>query len=178
MKYYAVQVKTRSEEKYIALYRAMYPGRPLKLYFPKRSISLRRRGIMVQDTPPVFPGYIFIEIDSEDDILKYKREFRKIDGFYHFLKSNMNICPLQDKDLETALHFIKRAGPVAGKSRVYFDANSRIVVASGPLMGLEGKIVKVNRRKGRVKIKLDLYRDSFSIDLAIEFIEPSGGKNP
>ena len=69
-----------------------------------------------------------------------------------------------------ALHFIKKIGPVAGKSKVYFDENSRIVVTEGPLMGLEGKIVKVDKRKGRAKIKLDLYDDSFAIDLAFEVI--------
>ena len=64
-------------------------------------------------------------------------------------------------------------GPVAGKSRVYFNENSRIVVVDGPLLGLEGKIIKVDKRKGRAKIKLDLYDDSFSIDLAFETIEPA-----
>jgi transcriptional antiterminator NusG len=173
MKYYAVQVKTRGEEKYIALYRALYPGRPVEIYFPKRSINLRRKGVMTAETPPIFPGYIFVEVGGEDDIMKYQREFRRTDGFFRFLKSNQNICPLQDKDLEIVLHFIKRAGPVAGKSRVYFDENSRIVVADGPLMGLEGNIIKVDKRKGRAKIKLDLYGDSFSIDLAFEVIEPA-----
>jgi transcriptional antiterminator NusG len=37
-------------------------------------------------------------------------------------------------------------------------------------MGLEGSIIKVDKRKGRAKIKLDLYNDSFSIDLAFEVI--------
>jgi len=53
---------------------------------------------------------------------------------------------------------------------VYFNEDSRIVVVEGPLMGLEGRIVKVDRRKGRAKIMLDLYNDSFSIDLAFEVI--------
>jgi transcriptional antiterminator NusG len=62
-------------------------------------------------------------------------------------------------------------GPLAGKSKVVFDENSRIVVIEGPLSGLEGKIIKVDKRKGRAKIKLDLYDDSFSIDLAFEVLE-------
>jgi transcriptional antiterminator NusG len=80
---------------------------------------------------------------------------------------------LEDRDLEIVLHFIKRVGPVAGKSKVYFDENARIVVTDGPLMGLEGKIIKVDKRKERAKIKLDLYDDSFCIDLAFEIIEPA-----
>ncbi|MDR3147356.1 MAG: antitermination protein NusG, partial [Treponema sp.] len=92
------------------------------------------------------------------------------DGFFRFLKSNQDISPMADRDLEVALHFIKNVGPVAGKSRVYFNEDSRIVVVEGPLMGLEGRIIKVDKRKRRAKIKLDLYNDSFSIDLGFEVI--------
>ncbi|GHV16710.1 hypothetical protein FACS189493_3040 [Spirochaetia bacterium] len=171
MKYYAIQVKTRSEEKYINLYKAMNPTSPVEIHFPRRSIDIRRKGAVIRGTPAIFPGYIFVELDNDDDIHKYQWEFRKTDGFFRFLKSNQNICPLLDTDLEVVLHFIKRVGPVAGRSKVYFDENSRIVVMDGPLMGLEGKIIKVDKRKGRAKIKLDLYDDSFSIDLAFDVIE-------
>jgi transcriptional antiterminator NusG len=170
MKYYAIQVKTRAEEKYIRLFNALHPDISLKIYFPKRKIDIRRKGILLQSTPAVFPGYIFVEIDEYDDILKYHWDFRRTEGFFRFLKSNQNIRALHNKDLEVVLHFIKNVGPLADKSKVYFDKNSRIVVTEGPLMGLEGKIIKVDKRKGRAKIKLDLYDESFAIDLAFEII--------
>jgi transcriptional antiterminator NusG len=170
MKYYAIQVKTRAEEKYIKLFKALHPEITVNIYFPKRQIDIRRKGKIIHSNSGIFPGYIFIEIAEGDDLYNYHWDFRTTDGFYRFLKSNQNICTLLDKDLELVLHFIKNVGPVAGKSKVYFDENSRIVVMEGPLMGLEGKIIKVDKRKGRAKIKLDLYDDSFSIDLAFELI--------
>jgi transcriptional antiterminator NusG len=178
MNYYAVQVKTRGEEKYIKLFRAQHPDCGVKIYFPKRKLTVRRRGAMVQTTPAVFPGYIFVEIDDTDSVYRYHWLFRKTDGFFRFLRSNQNIRPLADKDLETALHFIKKTGPLAGISKVYFDENSRIVVVEGPLAGLEGSIIKVDKRKGRAKIKLDLYDDSFAIDLGFELIEPAAQPKP
>jgi transcriptional antiterminator NusG len=170
MQYYAIQVKTRSEEKYIRLFKALHPDITLPLHFPRREIDIRRKGIVRKSVRAIFPGYIFIELEEDDDILKYHWSFRRTDGFFRFLRSNQNISPLADRDLELVLHFIKKAGPLAGKSRAYLNENSRIVVTEGPLMGLEGKIVKVDKRKGRAKIKLDLYDDTFSIDLAIEII--------
>jgi transcriptional antiterminator NusG len=168
--YYAVQVKTRSEEKYIKLLRAMHPEVAFPIYFPKRRIDIKRKGLISQSTPAVFPGYIFVEVDEGEDIRRYQWSFRRTDGFFRFLKSNRDISPMTGRDLEIALHFIKNVGPVAGKSRVYFNENSRIVVVEGPLMGLEGRIIKVDKRKKRAKIKLDLYNDSFSIDLGFELI--------
>jgi transcriptional antiterminator NusG len=172
MKYYALQVKTRSEDKYIKLLKALHPDIPFPLYFPQRQIDIRRKGRVSTSIAPVFPGYIFVEAGDEEDIRRYQWSFRRTDGFFRFLRSNQNITPLADRDLELALHFIKKVGPLAGKSKVYFNENSRIVVTEGPLMGLEGQIIKVDKRKGRAKIKLDLYDDSFSIDLAFELINP------
>jgi transcriptional antiterminator NusG len=168
-KYYALQVKTRAEDKYIRLFKALHPEVPFPLYFPQRRIDIRRRGLVRQSMAAIFPGYVFVETEDED-ILAHQWAFRRTDGFYRFLRSNQHICPLENRDLELVLHFIKRAGPVAGVSRVYFNENARIVVVEGPLMGLEGKIIKVDKRKRRAKIKLDLYDDSFAIDLAFEVI--------
>jgi transcriptional antiterminator NusG len=173
MNYYAIQVRTRWEEQYIKRLKAMHPEIAVPMYFPQRRLDIRRQGHIVKSNAPVFPGYVFIEIADEDSILNYHWEFRRTEGFFRFLRSNQDIHPLTGKDLAVVLHFVKRVGPIAGKSKVYFDENSRIVVVEGPLMGLEGQIVKVDKRKGRAKIKLDLYDDSFAIDLAFEMIETS-----
>jgi transcriptional antiterminator NusG len=169
MDYYAIQVKTRGEEKFMRLFKALNPSAEFSMHFPQRRIDIRRRGAIRQSTAPVFPGYIFIEAEQEE-IVAGQWEFRRTDGFYRFLKSNRNITPLANRDLELVLHFIKKTGPIAGISRVYFNENARIVVVEGPLMGLEGRIIKVDKRKKRAKIKLNLYDDSFAIDLAFEVI--------
>lgn len=152
------------------LFRAQNPEITLPLHFPQRCLDLRRGGKIVPSRLAVFPGYVFLEMSDDDNILRYQWAFRKTDGFFRFLRSNQNITPLQNRDLELALHFIKNPGSLAGKSKVFFDENSRIVVISGPLSGLEGRIVKVDKRKGRAKIKLDLYDDSFCVDLAFEVL--------
>jgi len=179
MNYYAIQVKTRSEEKFIKLLKNQHPEITFPIHFPRRSLDIRRSGKIKTATSAVFPGYVFIEAEHDQDIINYQWGFRHTKGFFRFLKSNQDITPLADRDLELVLHFIKSAGPIAGRSKVFFNENSRIVVVEGPLSGLEGRIVKVDKRKGRAKIMLDLYNDSFSIDLAFEVIgsaEPFKGK--
>ena len=173
MEYYALQVKTRGEEKFIRLFKAQNPDVSLPLYFPQRCLDIRRGGKLSPSRLPVFPGYVFLETGKADDILAFQWLFRKTEGFYRFLRSNQNIVPLQNRDLELVLHFIKH--PLAGKSKVYFNEDSRIVIISGPLSGLEGRIVKVDKRKERAKVKLDLYGDSFCVDMAFEVMVNSQG---
>ncbi|MCL2069550.1 MAG: antitermination protein NusG [Treponema sp.] len=149
-------------------FKAQNPDIKLPLYFPQRSLDIRRKGRILPSKLAVFPGYVFLELNEDEDIMRYQWAFRRTCGFYRFLRSNRDIVPLQNRDLELVLHFIKNVGPLAGKSKVIFDENSRIVVIHGPLSGLEGRIIKVDKRKGRAKIKLDLYGDSFCIDMAFE----------
>lgn len=170
MNYYAIQVRTRQENKFIKLFKSLHPDVHLPLYFPQRRLDIRKQGKIKPSLSAIFPGYIFIEAENDEEVTKYQWEFRRTEGFYRFLKSNQNITSLSDHDLEIVIHFIKNNNPVAGISRVYFNENARIVVVDGPLTGLEGRIIKVDKRKGRAKINLDLYNDSFTIDLGFEII--------
>jgi transcriptional antiterminator NusG len=175
--YYALQVKTKGEEKFIRQARAVHPEFGPALSFPQRLLDIRKGGKIKSSRLAVFPGYVFLELNAEEDVKNCFWAFRKIEGFYRFLRSNRDITLLGNRDLELVLHFIKKVGPVAEKSKVYFNEDSKITVLYGPLAGLEGRIVKVDRRKKRAKISLDLYGDSFFIDLAFEVIEKAVEKD-
>jgi len=170
MNYYALQVKTRSEEKYIKLFNSENPDTGFKLHFPKRQLNIKKAGKIKASKLAVFPGYVFIESENEDNIINYQWKLKKIDGFHRFLVSNRCITSLNKKDMELVHHFISAPNSTAGVSKVYFNENNRIIVLEGVMAGLEGRIVKVDKRKGRAKIRLDLYDDSFTIDLAFEVI--------
>ncbi|MDR2467766.1 MAG: antitermination protein NusG [Spirochaetaceae bacterium] len=170
--YYALQVKTRAEERFVTLFRALHPAMDFPIYFPRRVLLERRQGKQaIQKTLPVFPGYLFSALREEDSVSDCLNALRKMDNFFRFLPSNSQVVPLGGRNLETVLHFIKHPAGLVGISKVYFNEYERIIVVEGALKGLEGQIVKVDRRKGRAKIKLDLYGEAFSIDLAFETLE-------
>ena len=146
------------------------PEAPAVFHFPQRRVIIRRKGASLQSMAAVFPGYIFVEAE-EDDLPALQWILRRSAGFMRFLGSGSGARALSGRDLELVLHFVKKVGPVAEVSRVSFDENMRILVADGPLKGLEGRIIKVDKRKKRAKIRLDLYDDSFAIDLAFEIID-------
>ena len=52
-----------------------------------------------------------------------------------------------------------------------FDENNRIRVVDGPLMRLEGRIVKVDRRKGRARVALTFHGRTMLADLGFEVME-------
>jgi transcription termination/antitermination protein NusG len=168
MNYYALQVKTRYEESFMKLTLQTLTSEQkerVHLVFPRRKLPVRKAGVIKQVLSPIFPGYVFLESDDLDDALYWA--IRTIPGFYRFLPENKHPLPLEGRDLSTLKHFVS-FGSIADRSKVTFDENDRIKVSEGPLKGLEGRIVKVDKRKGRAKVKLDMYDESFLIDLAFE----------
>ena len=168
MQFYVIQVKTRGEEKYKQRAESVLKGIEARLLWPRRNLRIRRRGQWIDTVAPIFPSYVFLETEEVTPYLY--NSFRKIPGFYRFLQSNKNITPLSNEDKEILMHFLG-FGEVVDKSFVIFDENKKIKVVSGPLTTLEGLIVKVDRRKGRAKVKLDFYKNSYLIDFGFEALD-------
>ena len=170
MNYYAVQVQTGKEEKIIETVQTNLAFRIDKQFFifPKRQLKIRKAGVEKPELKPIFPGYFFIEAESIDRELY--NTLRHTQGFYRFLKSNQDIIALSGRDLSILQHFLK-FGQTISTSQVYFDENDRICVTAGPLKGLEGMVVKVDKRKKRAKVKMDFSNDSIFIDLGFEIIK-------
>lgn len=180
MNYFVIQIITRGEEKYIRLAEESLrqnregPAPQGRLLWPRRLLTIRKRGVAKSSIAPLFPGYLFWEGDWIPPETYWK--LKRIPGFIRFLKSNQNIEPLEGNNFRLVRHFL-HFGEVAAASKVYFDENDRIRVIQGPLEGMEGRIVKVDRRKKRAKIRLSLYENSFLVDFGFELMELSGEKD-
>jgi transcriptional antiterminator NusG len=170
MLFYAMQVRTGREQQYGALARGRQLVAPETLIWPRRRLRIRRGGEWKDSLAPLFPGYLFLRANEFDDIPW--RQLRSLPDFIRFLPANDRIVPLDQRDQATLTHFLS-FGEVVDKSVVTFDENRRIRVISGPLQGLEGSIVKVDRRKGRAKVRLDIYADAFEIDFGFDILESS-----
>lgn len=170
MKYYAVQVASGREGKFIEQAERLLISRSTmqRFIFLRRQLRIWRQGKPLMEIQPLFPGYLFIEVEDTIDTDLY-RILRKIDTFYRFLKSNHDITALAGHDLSLLEHFM-RIGETAGPSTVYFDQNDRIVVTQGPLKGLEGNIIKVDRRKQRAKIQLEFENAPMTFDLSFDIM--------
>ncbi len=175
MKYFAIQVKTRGEGKFLKLARYhldsnnLLPDSEGRLIWLRRQMTIKKGGVLQHTNAPIFPGYIFLELAEFNPDVYWV--MRRIDGFFKFLKNNQNIEPLSGHDLKILLHFLS-FGEIVSKSNVYYDENQRIRVVEGPMKGLEGNIVKIDKRKKRAKIRLALYEDSFLVDFGFNLLEP------
>lgn len=170
MVYFAAQVRTGKEMDVARSIERRVDPSLAGAFSPTRVLQIRKGGKTKKEERPVFPGYVFISAPGDSLPTDAYWLIKRVDGFGRFLPSNADRKPLSGRDLGLLSHFMS-FGRRADISKVSFDENDRIVVLEGPLKGLEGSIIKVDRRKGRVKVRLAMCADSFAVDLGAEFVE-------
>lgn len=139
----------------------------LNFWFFKRKIrnSGKEKGVVIEK--PLFPGYVFMSAENFDTYLLEK--ISKSANYYHFLRDDKNITPLAGRDLDY-IQVLVGSGETVGISKAKFDENDRIVILSGPLKGFKGNIIKVDRRKQRVTVRIDLCGNISSFDLSYDLV--------
>ena len=117
----------------------------------------------------LFPGYIFLQVHNLYNTLI--SQLKRIRYFIRMLPNNTKPSPLSTEDKDLLLYLIS-FGDVIKESHAYFNENKQIIIKSGPLKGLLGKIIKVDRRKNRAKVQLDIINNTFIFDFSYEILEP------
>lgn len=168
MAYYVIRVAPRQEEAFLRLSARLIGDEGVAMVYPRRRMEHLKRGKRVQAEVALFPGYVFLRADAGLDPELYGR-IKTLPGFTHFLRQGLAVSEVRGKDLELLRHFLK-FGEVTPTSQVLYDANQRIRVLSGPMEGLEGNIVHVDKRKRRAKIRLDFDHGTFTITLGFELM--------
>jgi len=168
LNYFVIAVRTGQEGKYLSAFRRLHGDIDGRLIWPRRSLTIRKAGVKKERIASLFPGYLFWETRELTD--REFSAFRKVPGFIKFLKSNQEILPLDRRDREAFLTLIAD-GEILRQSTAVFDENRRIRVIGGPLVRLEGNIIRVDRRKGRARVRLSFYGRTMNADLGFEVLE-------
>ena len=170
MEYYCAMVLTGKEKEFNASMRKAvkddFPGS--EFYFFERKLYTKKRGWF---TGSIFPGYIFFSVEKLSPeffaILKKQKHFCRL------LPENRLPGEIKGETLEELRLFI-RNGEMWGVSKVVFLPGERIKAVSGPLVGLEGNVIHVNKKYGQITVQSSLTNMSMHFDLKFEQAEKVG----
>ena len=131
-----------------------YVARAMEIVFGCRAVlptqiqHIRRKGEMLDVERSLFPGYLFLYSEQARlDILK----LRAVDGVIRCLNGSPEDYSLRGNDELFAQVLFQRGG-VLGKTKVY-RVGQRIYLNDEVFGGVEATIVKVDVRKGRMKVE-------------------------
>ena len=136
-----------------------------KFYIFERKLKNRSRGLF---DAPLFPGYVFFQVEKLT--AEFFEVIKNIKGFCRILYDNEHPVKINGAALEELKLFIHN-GEHWGISKVLFVPGQKIKAISGPLVGLEGHIVAVNRKKKQITVQSSLTQDGKKFDLLYEDAE-------
>jgi len=172
--YYVIRVAPRQEQTFLRLSQRLIAEETVSIVFPRRKMEHLKGGKRIAAEVALFPGYVFLKSDEGLPPDLYKK-IKAIPKFTVFVKQGEAIAEVRGRDLELLNHFLK-FGEVTPKSLVTFDENQRIKVLSGPMEGMEGQIIHVDRRKRRAKIQLTFDHGTFTVTLGFELMGGTGSE--
>ena len=164
--WYAIYVSPRQEEKVKQRLEAEL-GDDFELVVPKRKLRERKGGQWRFVTRKLFPGYILfngmLDIDTYYSI-------KRIPEVIRLLKDESTILTINEEELRVLNVLLGKTENTVEISTVLKEKD-KVQVIEGPLMGLEGRIVSINARKGRAKVKLNLGSQEKVVELGITVVE-------
>lgn len=170
MSWYVIHVETGYEDivcKYIdKVKNYMFEGVKYKLLVPKRKIFERKQGIRKVVIRRMFPGYVLIETD---DILDFYIRAKDVPHILKFLKARDYFYEVRSDEIRQIIHMADNKGLIDVSQA--FMVNDKIIISDGPLLGMEGIIRKIDKRKGRAKVEFHINNKLLPIDLGIDIIQ-------
>ena len=136
------------------------------IYIPQRNIYERKVGVRKKVTRKLFPGYVLIETDR---IIEFYYRTKNLPHIINLLRNNEDFLEIHTSDIEQITSMADDKGLIDISNVLIID--DRIQVVQGPLLGKEGIIKKIDKRKGRAKVLFSLNKSDVLIDLGINLIQ-------
>lgn len=180
MKWYVLYVKTGKEEEVKTQVQRYLDKSQCHCFIPKRKVPERKEGKITHVIKIMFPGYVFLNV-SMNFSLYY--QIVAIPGVYSLLNySNKKDINFQYNDGEYFFKFIPDGEMNKLLALVNLDNDvmeystflleeDKIKILAGPLIGMEGYIKKIDRRKQRAKLEMDFMGVKKIIDIGFESLD-------
>lgn len=170
VEYYCLMVRTGGEASFKEQATKVFSSQGINatLYLFQRRL---RRGKGEYYDAVLFPGYLFLEVEGLT--AEVFGLLKKVKDFCRVLPSNAEPQMIRGAALDELKLFMGHGGYL-GVSQVVFLPGKKIRAVAGPLMGLEGNVYKVNKKKKQITVISSLSPDGKKFDLLYEEAELVG----
>lgn len=165
-RWYAVQVRTGREEAVLQLSKKMIDGSVLKeCFIPYYERMKRYQGEWHKEQYILFPGYIFLVTEQVDELFW---ELKKVPGLTKILGDGMEFVPIKEEE-RVILQKIGGSSHLAEMSKGYIVGDT-VIVISGPMKEIKGKIKFINRHKRFAVIEIEMFGRKTEVRLGLEIV--------
>lgn len=160
LQWFVLRTLPGKEEKALILLQHLFHD--IKIIFPKRRLSWRKKGKIIDVIKPLFSGYLFASADDKQ-IFELNLWLRTQKVHVWFVKVGSSIIPINVHEIEL-IQKLMCSGDIVEGSKV-LRIGEKVMIVGGPLVGLEGIIEKYSKRDSRVIIKVTIGGEERQVEL-------------
>ena len=161
-KWYAIQTYSGHESKVFARLQRIIDqnsesggeGNIKQVLIPTEDVYELKKGKKVKTTRRLYPGYILVEMLSDDRTLHV---INGIQGVIKFLGTEMHPQSISKSEINKILGKMEEKKVAPPPDEIPFRAGDLVEVTDGPFTGFNGTVEDVFPEKGRVKVTVSLF---------------------
>ncbi|UCG91765.1 MAG: transcription termination/antitermination factor NusG [candidate division WOR-3 bacterium] len=166
MQWFVVHTLTGHEQKVKKILQKLIKERQLensfgRIIIPVENLVRIRKGKRVVEERRLYPGYLVIEMDGNDETL---RLVNSISGVTHFLGSRRKPTPLSQEEIEALLVQVKESKDKV-VTKIPFTKGERVTVIDGPFSDFIGTVEEVYPEREKVKVLVVIFGRTTPIEL-------------
>jgi transcriptional antiterminator NusG len=107
----------------------------------------------------VFPGYVLVRMEMDDDTWYALRNTPGVTGFV-----NINNVPIPLPDIEVE-NILKGMTAEAPRVRITFQVGDTVRITDGPFADFRGEIDEINQEKGKIRVLVSFFGRETPVEL-------------
>ena len=134
---------------------------------PTQNIVEVKRGVRVNSERKIFPGYILIKMNLNDDTWHIIKNTPKLSGFLGAKGKPIPISNAEAKRIsEQVIDGVERSRPA-----VMYDIGEEVKVIDGPFASFNGEIEQIDEEKARLRVAVSIFGRLTPVDLEYSQVE-------
>lgn len=165
--WYVIQVRTGTEEHIVLQCERQIDENILERCFvPHYEEKKKFCGRWEVTERILFPGYVFVVTEQLEEL---HEQLKNVIGMTRLIGTGETIVPLSEEEVA----FLSNMGgtqQVVEMSEGIIE-HEQVIVTSGPLKGMEGSIVKIDRHKRKAWLEVPMFGRIQRIEVGLEIVE-------
>jgi len=136
-----------------------------EVVIPTRKMVRVKRGQKEEQTERIFPGYIIVRMDLDDNSWL---AVRTTPGVTSFVGAGQKPMPISNKEVEAIKRFMSVNAP---KFKTKFSVGEAVKINDGPFTDFLGSIESIDHERGKLKVLVSIFGRETPVEL--DFLQVS-----
>lgn len=138
-----------------------------QILIPTEEVFELRNGKKVTSKRMLYPGYVLVEMEMDDELWHAVKETPRVTGF---VGGGNHPVPLTADEVNSILYRQANAGD-RPKPKLTFEKNETVRITDGPFTNFSGKVEEINSEKNTLRVMVTIFGRSTPVELDFEQVE-------